>query len=446
MSNSEHIRIENIFISQYDKKEFKILSLLFKAFDYEMESVTWQIVQNSNLFKNVYEKYGIDIIRESYKKACMGMDTQRTVSNKKETETETIVSVGDWENVISSFIESQIEQNVDISWFIQTINLILNLCPNGITIGVESQYVDRIYRDSYYIHIGGEHFNKSRFCKRLVIFNGFQCQAIKNCSSDDIKKLQENFIGSMVIRPIKEKSIGRCLLSPFYLRYREDDVLYVRVSEYNISYSGIRLSVKAFPFEMQDGITTTCAEVTLLNLLDYYSNEFQDYKFGTPSSLKHIIQKLNADRVTPATGISYEDISRVLCQTGFTPKFYRVLYNADIIDMMQIISLYVESGIPVAIGMNKSETKRKRGHSVICIGHTNISNKQITEFVAKNVPKSSEIKLIAETELKKIDEPPPQNLSLKKQTVTCRKAPDGEVKTIYRVFSYAAIGIIKNFV
>ena len=435
MSISENRIATNSFIPQSEEKEFKIISLMLDIFDYDMESIANQIVNGSPFLKQAAIKYGNNTIKDSFMNACIKKSTYKKElikeqDEEKEVEIE-IISYQNWTEAAKLFIENlKADKNSGIYWFAKTIEHILNFCPKGITIGIEFQYVDRIYRDSYYIHLGEEHFNKSRFCKRIIIFRDNQCSTIINVSLDSIKKLQDNFIGSMVIRPLKNKPIGRCLLNPFYFRKTAESKIYVRVSEYNISYCGIRLSIQAFPFEMQDGVTTTCAEVTLLNLLDYYSNKFQDYRFAVPSSLNKVTEKLSVDRIRPATGLSYENISKILCETGFTPKFYRTLYNMQENEIIQIMSFYIESGIPIALGLNKDEKDRKRGHSVVCIGHGEVSNERIKAFVIENTPKDSKIRSHKNKNNKSLFED---------QTVVCKKTIDDKIKILHRTFAYTAI-------
>lgn len=412
-----------IFIPKDSGRELGFFTLLSCVFDYDLDFIINQIGENSGETQNPQNT-------NFYK------DNNSLIRNKANSKHyDKLAADPIWAETINKFIKRESEKNVDINWIIQTLNSVLNFCSNGITVGIEYQYVDKVYRDSYYTHIGGEHFNKSRFCKRLALFNGEMKKELLDISED---VLQKNFIGSIVVRPTKEKAIGRCLLSPYYFRQSTSEEVNIRVSKYNITFYGIKLHVEAFPFEMQDGITTTCAEITLLNLLDYYSNEFQDYQFVLPSALKQIIKKLSTDRVTPATGISYGGISKVLYQTGFTPKFYRDGNNIKATEIIQMLSFYVESGIPVAIGMNRDETERSKGHSVICIGHGSSSNEKITEFVKVNTPSEDEIKGFVAND-KEHNEDKDRKASLKRQTVVFKEMENHEIKTLHRVFSYVAI-------
>lgn len=83
----------------------------------------------------------------------------------------------------------------DIIKYIQIIKMIMKKM-NIITIGIEKNYIDRQYRDSYYMHYAEKHLEVSRYCIRLIFFKGDQCNNISKLIESD---LQQELIGSMVI-------------------------------------------------------------------------------------------------------------------------------------------------------------------------------------------------------------------------------------------------------
>lgn len=269
----------------------------------------------------------------------------------------------------------------DINLFIKLVEKMF-LKQEFLTIGVEANYIDREYRDSYYSHYSELHSETSRYCYRLMFFSGILKNELNAVLvKDNENRLQKNFIGSMVIRPIKNAAIGRTLLdSCFWL-----DSGYIRRTEYHLYYAGLRLTVNAFPFSMQDQVTTTCAETTILNILDYYSNQYTDYRFLLPSEISEIVRQNHYDRVVPTLGLSYQNISRLLYKTGFSPKSYFTKANANVEQIRRFLAYYVESGMPVAIGLidrtNKSEDI---GHSIVCIGHGKCNKEFVKDYNWKN--------------------------------------------------------------
>ena len=238
-----------------------------------------------------------------------------------------------------------------------------------ITIVIENNYVDRIYRDCYYTHFSGKHFEYLRYCKRVLLFQDDQVEAALNL---DKSKLNENFLGSIVVKPIKHGAIGRTLLSPSVVFLNNTATkAYIRISKYEIHFCGISLVIKAFPFSMQDKETLSCAEITILNILDYYSNRYSDYKYTLPSDIYRVLNNSGFERPLPTTGMSYTMISRLLFEFGFFPKLYVANEGYTDEQMRRILSYYMESAIPVAVGLRYDAGYN---HSIVCIGHgkTNI--------------------------------------------------------------------------
>lgn len=188
--------------------------------------------------------------------------------------------------------------------------------------------------------------------------------------------MQENFIGSCVINPLTVGSVGRTLINPKFLLDDQVKPVYMRLSEFKLNIYGRAFRVKAFPYRMQDEETMCCAEVTLLNLLEYYSNSYGDYRSVVPSEIIANEQKHSYERVLPARGITYPVLTKVLSEFGFSPR----LYNISAIDSYQYsyvsqkdelrrwLHYYIESGIPVAVNLTPIGIAGT-AHSVVCIGH-----------------------------------------------------------------------------
>lgn len=244
-----------------------------------------------------------------------------------------------------------------------SFRVLWNLCSylNTYTVVLEEYYVDRVYRDSYYFYYSSKHFSYNRFCRRLSLFQGTLKSNFFDCTSEELEK---RFVGTIVIRPIPERSIGRTLLNPYYF-LPENIVCRIRVTNYNVTVYGKRLSVQAFPYSMQDGETTSCAEITILNLLDYYSQSYPEYHYLLPSEISGLVEKNSFERRLPTNGLSYELISKIFCDAGFYPRLYSAKKMTNI-KFRHVLHYYIESGIPVALGLKLGEENK---HSVIGIGY-----------------------------------------------------------------------------
>ena len=236
----------------------------------------------------------------------------------------------------------------------------------------ERYHVDPAYRDSYYNYFAGQHFDMSRFSTRLTFFRGNWCKD-DTFSFQNRKELNDCFMGTCVIYPTEAHTLGRVLIRPEYI-VKKGAPSYLRLTGYTITVFGIRIVFDAFPFQMQDRETTRCAEVTLLNLLDYFGNTYSDYRTYLPSEIIRLEQEFNPDRTLPSRGINYFTMSRLLTKCGFAPRLYgKAALQGDRAhkrrDMQRLLHYYIESGIPVAVNVANPDDLSSPGHSLICIGY-----------------------------------------------------------------------------
>lgn len=150
----------------------------------------------------------------------------------------------------------------------------------------------------------------------------------------------------------------------------------MRLSDFCVHIYGRTLKVRAFPYRMQDQETMRCAEVTLMNILEYYSNGYNDYKSALPSEIIEKERECAYERVLPSRGITYTVLTKVLSEFGFSPRLYHISAIDDFEyssirrenELRRWLHYYIESGIPVAIGLGSVEGNES-GHSMVCIGH-----------------------------------------------------------------------------
>ena len=256
---------------------------------------------------------------------------------------------------------------------------ILNSFPCPFTIVQEMYHIDRTFRDSYYTYFSNQHFFVKRYSRRLSFFKGIFNQeqffsTIKGDQKDD--PICNAFMGSCVVNPLAAGAIGRTLIDPNYILKSSEKPVYMRLSDFVTHVYGKRLVVRAFPYRMQDEETMRCAEVTLLNLLEFFSNSFNDYRTVVPSEILRVEQKHHHERVLPSRGITYPMLTKILSDFGFSPRLYNQM-SIDKSSLSQVSKLdelrrwlhyYIESGIPVALNLLPLSDSGS-GHSMVCIGH-----------------------------------------------------------------------------
>lgn len=254
---------------------------------------------------------------------------------------------------------------------------ILKRFPKPLTVVKENYHIDRSFRDTYYMYFSNQHFKIKRYSVRLSFFKGiYNTEKFYDTSDSINESLQQDFIGCCVINPLSTGSIGRTLINPAYCLSENEGTSFMRLSDFTVHIYGRTFNVRAFPYRMQDEETMCCVEVTLLNLLEYYSNSYIDYKVAVPSEIIEKEQKHSYERVLPARGATYPVLTKVLSEFGFSPR----LYNISAIDSFKYSSVsredefrrwmhyYIESGIPVAVNLCPIGISGT-GHSLVCIGH-----------------------------------------------------------------------------
>lgn len=237
--------------------------------------------------------------------------------------------------------------------------IVNNPCfPKAFTAYVENNYVDRIYRDIYYHHYASRHFEQPRNCVRMFFFDG---------NWDDLDALfadhTDRFIGVCIIQP--NGIMGRSYWHPQYFLGKG---YYVRTAKFQVNFLGRQLEVPAFPYTMQDREATTCAEVTTLNLIEYYSKSYAEYRTALPSDIEAVEARHSAERIFPSQGMSYADVARSLAQSGLSPRIYASRApQISRVSMRRYLYYYIESGIPFGVAVESMEPGVL--HSIVCVGH-----------------------------------------------------------------------------
>lgn len=232
--------------------------------------------------------------------------------------------------------------------------------PRKFVTYVELGYVDRVYRDIYYTHYSSNHFDVPRNCVRLFFFTGEDLSPEENAAH-----AEERFVGVCVIQP--NGIVGRSYFAP---KYFLPQGYYMRTARFHVNFQGHELSLSAFPYMMQDRESTTCAEVTVLNLAEYFSRRYYEYPAILLSDVEAVEKQYSADRIFPSQGMNYQDVARVLARMGLSPRIIsRQPPRTSAKKMRQLMYYYAESAIPFAVALRKNSSVSDLLHSVICIGH-----------------------------------------------------------------------------
>jgi hypothetical protein len=246
---------------------------------------------------------------------------------------------------------------------IKGVNAFISKFLPGIYVGIESQYVDKLYRNAYYNYYSSKLNIYPRDCIRLSFF-------IEVISLDDFQsaegaaKLQDAYRGFIIIRPTFSNLIGRNVLHPAL--FKKEYPHLATVANFQTSINGIKLSVDGFPHSSQDSEFMVCAETTIWSVMEYFSTRYPDYVPILPKKIHSVLANTSMERQVPSSGLTGLQMSYAFKELGFGVKLYTRQTNGEA-TVMDIIRMYVESGIPVVTVIRND---KGIGHVLTIVGRS----------------------------------------------------------------------------
>lgn len=274
-------------------------------------------------------------------------------------------TTGDLDELIS-LLELPLKEDEILENTKKTLKDFLSVLKKNLTVIVETHYVDRMYRDSYYYMYSKMSLGYGRYCLRLS-FIDYKIVGDDLFDHKNINKIRNHYMGFLVLRPLLSRCIGRNVISPNAVEKKVDE-RNMSICDVSVitSVCGASVSVKGFPHCSQDMETMSCAESTLWAIVEYYSYNSQRYKQILPSEIHSILASTSKERQLPSQGLLFEQLSTVLCQCGFDCVIYSCdEWNSSDITFKEVFSCYVESGIPLAVCIEADDGEY---HAVVCIG------------------------------------------------------------------------------
>lgn len=229
---------------------------------------------------------------------------------------------------------------------------------------VEYPYVDKVYRDSFYSYFASKSIQYPRNTIRVSLFekgmnkDRFYSEAGKNW-------LRRNFLGFFVLRPTPATDIfGRSCIAPRAMRKGDIRTCWTRL---DVSVFNVKMKAIGFPHSSQDGETITCAETSLWALVEYFSSRYPEYHPVLPSQIHSILSGLSVERQMPSRGLEISRLSFALKALGFAPRIYGVEeFEPNV--FMDLVDIYVESGLPILTSMSNSNRGGKVDHAFLTVG------------------------------------------------------------------------------
>ena len=266
---------------------------------------------------------------------------------------------------------------------LKRIQKLLGKLDDNISYVFEFPYVDRHYRDTFYVYYSAKHDEFYRNCIRIHLFMDFYIT-----KSDDLINLtddnREKYKGFFIVRPLPRFPLGRSMISP--TAFKEKDMLCCLMKS-RLSLLGHRLEVYGFPHIAQDTETHTCAESSLWSFLEYIGNRYRQYLPLLPSEILRKLLPISSHRSLPSIGLSIDEVIKFLHNNGCECIMDRASYldkNNIIIDKFRLflLKVYIESGIPVYVSLIDNKGP---GHAVLIIGHEDKYDHVVSPLAAGKV-------------------------------------------------------------
>lgn len=283
-----------------------------------------------------------------------------------------VVPKAEIEEVLCEVIAAQFEQTTEDAkeLFNSKIKPHLERLIDHLSIAIEGTYVDKVYRDSYYIYHSSKLNKYGRNCIRISFFKGdFTYNDLLGLNEDS--RRPETCEGFIVLRPTIPQIIGRSIINPLILKEHNFACCTVEVGA---SVCGIKFKVRGFPHSSQDSETITCAETTIWALMEYFGMKYGEYRPVLPSKIVKVLGSVVHERQTPSRGLNIYLISFTIKQLGLASRVYQLGDTKYTVGSFpRFISAYIESGIPLIVALQNDNI----AHAALVVGRSQISNSQI---------------------------------------------------------------------
>ena len=245
---------------------------------------------------------------------------------------------------------------------------------------LEKEYLDKDYLEDYSRYYIKSFNNNGYLSARLHFFSEeINHNYINSCLSKferkKLDKLQNSYLGFMVIKPLNQTFIGRtCLkLYPDFNIYNSDKKCITRLYEVNLF--GIKLQVESVAFQEQDKVVSACATTSIWTALHAMSwraiNEIPACSEITTNAINHIA---NSNNYFPKSELSNKQILRALDVEKLKHHSYS-LKNISYQDFLSHIKTHIDSKIPLILGVdvnkieNDGSLSQLAGHAVTVLGY-----------------------------------------------------------------------------
>lgn len=222
---------------------------------------------------------------------------------------------------------------------------------------LEPHYFDRDYLSEFASFYSISSRGYVNVCKRLHFFKGEEVsrELFSKAAQGDTeiqKRLNEDYLGFCVIRPIPQTPLGRTVLRWYADKYPNSQRI-VEKRAYECHVAGTELTIEGLAWQQQDTGVGACATVALWSAL--HSLAFDEFhSIPTTSEITeaaHMTASLGS-RVFPTSGLTIHQLCEAIKELGLAPvvqsgEFPNQAFSKE--RFMSSVAAYVRSGYPVIV-------------------------------------------------------------------------------------------------
>ncbi|BCA62675.1 hypothetical protein HMP09_1909 [Sphingomonas sp. HMP9] len=236
----------------------------------------------------------------------------------------------------------------------------------------ESSYIDRDFSAAFGAFYSTLHRQRPKQCRRIHFFASDLSRVWASSDPAQIAvSLQEegrgNYLGYIVVRPLAHAPVSHALVS---CRHGLPDGAEIAVrSVYRVHLLGAELEVEGAPLTEQGTLTGSCAQATIWAAGRHLHNRHSMAWFSvidiTEAAIKPTDSALSMSLPVGSESLNADNIVRALRSMGQHPVVYQSENNVWDIPHTRTISQYLDSGIPVIVGLKRED---RVGHAVVAVG------------------------------------------------------------------------------
>lgn len=246
---------------------------------------------------------------------------------------------------------------------------------------LEFEYVDKDFLEDYSRYYVKSFNSTGNKCARLHFFSstvthGVVEEALVSSAADHAPRLQNSYLGFIVVKPLPKTFIGKTCLSHYPAMVQSANRRCI-VRPYHVDLFGIKLIVESVAFQEQDKVVSACATTAIWSTL--HAMKWRAIR-SIPACSEITINAINhidgSSNNFPSKELSNKQILRALDVERFRNHFLK-LNRFSQERFLKTIRYHVDSNLPMILGADvysisaDKELSLRAGHAVSVLGYKN---------------------------------------------------------------------------